>query len=249
MPFAALSSRAVADATARKLRVYGYGPALCPSSFEYGVVGWDLDFVRQHIHVIRELLEHPQAHSGPDWFPAISPVVAHAFDSIRTILGNLDMQAADRRLFWESLTYRMILEDVEDISNGRCGSTLITSAFVGCLVDTFSRLIGEDDWKNTRSYDGWVQDCRDILVRLQAKFPSTPTGLAPPDASPTSGPSEAGPSHRDQVSYIYFPTLGLMLICALGESRENRDEIRREGEAQLNAVSQADMQSGEDPST
>ena len=30
---------------------------------------------------------------------------------------------------------------------------------------------------------------------------------------------------------------------------EERDELRSEGEAQLDAVSQADMQSGEDPST
>ena len=63
---------------------------------------WDLDFVMRHIKVIEELLSHPQADSGPDWFPAISPVVAHAFDSIRTILGNLDMQAADRNLRRES---------------------------------------------------------------------------------------------------------------------------------------------------
>ena len=248
--FAALTTaRTVAAAIAHRLHGLAHGPALRPSSFKYGVVFWDLEFVLQHVRATRELLSHPQADSGPDWFPAISPVVAHAFDSIRTILGNLDMQAADRNLYWESFRYCGILEDVEAISNGRCGSTVITSAFVGSLVNTFSRLIGEDDWKNTRSAEWWVQKCRDVLLRLEAKFPSMPTGLAPPDASPASGPSKAGPSHRDQVSYIYFPTLGLMLICALGESRENRDEIRHEGEAQLNAVSQADMQSGEDPST
>ena len=82
---------------------------LRPSSFEYGVVDWDLDFVRRHISVIRKLLSHPQADSGPDWFPAISPVVAHAFDSIRTILGNLNMQAADRNLGMESSRYWWIL--------------------------------------------------------------------------------------------------------------------------------------------
>ena len=93
MLFAALNAHAVANVTARKLSrlAYGYGPTLRPSSFRYGVVDWDLEFVEQHIGVILKLLWHPQADSGPDWFPAISPVVAHAFDSIRTILGNLDM--------------------------------------------------------------------------------------------------------------------------------------------------------------
>ena len=112
------------------------------------------------------------------------------------------MQAADRNLAGESGSYWGILWHVEVISNRRCGSTVITSAFVGSLVNTFSRLIGEDDSKNTRSEDEVVQDCRDILVRLEAKFPSTPTGLAPPDASPTSVPSEASPSHLNEVSDI-----------------------------------------------
>ena len=211
MPFGALTTHTVAAAIAHRLHGLTHDPALRSSFFAPDVVDRGLELVRQHMHVIRELVLHPQADSGPDWFPAIFPVVAHAFDSIRTILGNLDMQAAGRNLFWESLTYRTILEDVEEISNGRCGRTLITSAFVGSLADTFSRLIEEDDWKNTRTAEGLVQECRDFLVRLEARFPSTPTRLALPDASLTSGPS-----HRDQVSHISCPTLGLMLICALG---------------------------------
>ena len=202
MAFTALNAGAVANTTARKLSrlAYAYGPALRPSTFEYGVVDWDLEFVQRHISVIQELLSHPQADSGTDWFPAISPVVAHAFDSIRTILGNLDIQAADRNPGKESYTYQWILQDVRAISYGRCGSTLITSAFVRSLVDTFSRLTGEDDWKNTRSAEGWVHKCRHILILLEAKFPPTPTGLAPPEASPTSSPSEVSPSHLDEVS-------------------------------------------------
>ena len=213
MSLAALNARAVANVTARKLSrlAYGYGPALRPSSFEYGVVYWDLEFVQQHISVIQQLLSHPQADSGPHWFPAISPAVAHAFDSIQTILGNLDMRAAGRGRWRESERYNDILENVEDISNRRCGSTLITSAFGGSLVDTFSRLIGEDDWKNTRSAEWWVQSCRDSLVRFEARFAPTQTVTTQPGA-PTSGPSEAGPSQLDEVSGVAPSMFALVLI-------------------------------------
>ena len=171
MPFAALNVRAVADATARKLSrlAYAYGPALHPSSFEYGVVNWDLEFVWKHISVIRELLEHSQAESGPDWFQAISPVVAHAFDSIRTILGHLDMQAADRDLgLWREFSnYCGILEAVEAISSSHIGSSFITSDFVKLLEDTFLRLMG-----STRNPYSNVDKCICILMNMHHKLPA-----------------------------------------------------------------------------
>ena len=168
MSLAALNARAVADATARKLSwlAYGYGPALRPSSFEYGVVPWDLEFVLQHIHAIQQLLSHPQADSGPDWLPAISPVVAHAFDSIRTILENLDMKAADRNLREESCPYGFILYNVEEISKGRCGSSLITSELVKLFEDMFLRLVGSSHYP----YPDVVK-CISILMNMHHQLP------------------------------------------------------------------------------
>ena len=130
-------------------------------------MNWDLACVLQHISVIQHLLLHPQADSGPDWLPAISPVVAHAFDSIRTILGNLDMQAADRNLFLERLRYWRILEAVEAISSSHIGSSFITSDFVKLLEDTFLRLMG-----STRIPYSNVDQCICILMNMHHKLPA-----------------------------------------------------------------------------
>ena len=166
---AALNARAVADATARKLSrlAYGYGPALRPLSFEYGIVHWDLIFVEQHISVIKELLSHPQADSGLDWLPAISPVIARAFDSIQTILGNLDMQDADRNLWRESANYRDILQVVEAISSNHIGSSFITSELVKLLEDTFLRLV-----ESSPSPYLNVDKCICILMNMHHKLPA-----------------------------------------------------------------------------
>ena len=139
------------------------------------MVNWNLTFVHKHTSIIRQLLEHPQADSGYDWFFAISFIVKQAFNSIRSILGGLDMHASDRKPAKEFGNYRLILGNVEAISATPNGDSLVTLTLVRVLMDAFSQLIGEHDWRNTISgYDN-VKDSKDILIRLEAKLLSTPT--------------------------------------------------------------------------
>ena len=199
-----LTARTVAVAAADRLNKLAHDPALPggPSSFKEGAVCWNLTFVRQHTNVIRELINNPQADSGPDWFPAISPAVVQAFDSIQTILNNLDTRAAGRSISLESWRYWIILLYIEDILDSHCGSTLITSTFFGSLAATLSHLIGEDDWRNSHCDEGRVPVCKEILLRLESQLSSMPKGTLQPGLPVSmSAPSQATPQHEDQVIF------------------------------------------------
>ena len=192
---------------------------------------WDVSFVCRHISVIRGLLEHLRADSGTEWFPAISPVITHSLDSIQAILRNLDLQAAGRRLYPERFRYWRTLQHVEAISTNRCGGRFITPSFVACLTDTFSGLIGEEDWRNTGSHERFVQFCKHILIRLEAKIESRPTRPARSGTPQTSEASDVGSPHPDEVRVITF-TFWTALIVRQESLSVNNDENKSEYRAQ-----------------
>ena len=169
-----LTLRQVAAAAARRLHDLAHEPARRPSSCHFGVVERDLSFVLQHIRIIVALIEHPQADSGPDWFPSISPIIVHAFDYVQIILGNVIMQATDRNPPVEINVYAGILKCMENMSH----HPLITSPLVGTLLDTFVRLIGPDSPSDMHSENQDLQECQAIITRLELKFPRTSTSSA-----------------------------------------------------------------------
>ena len=174
--YAVLTFRQVAAAPARRLHDLAHGLARRPPCCCFSVVEWDLDFVLQHIRIILVLIEHPQADSGPDWFPTISPIIAHAFDSVHMILENVTMQAANRNPPVEICVYAHILKRMENMSH----HPLITSPLVRTLLDTFVRLIVPDSPSDLHSGNQDLQECKAIIARLELKFPQTSTSSAQP---------------------------------------------------------------------